>query len=123
MTRLGQKPWDEDDTGQQVVPKQKSSDEEGCLGRGETEKEVILWGAIYLLICSLFNDAFSVSQDYSVEWKGDIWMMSLKNVEGSGRGEAFAWKDRGKPRKISVSIAGLRSEIWTLDFPNMKQNC
>jgi hypothetical protein len=32
-------------------------------------------------------------------------------------------KDCGKPRKTSVRIAGLRSEIWTRDIPNTKQEC
>jgi hypothetical protein len=50
-------------------------------------------------------------------------------MERSGRGltegtiPVYSWRDWGKPRKSSVSIAGLRAEIWTRDFPNTKQEC
>jgi hypothetical protein len=33
------------------------------------------------------------------------------------------WKGWGKPRKTSVTVAGIRTEIWTLDFTNTKQEC
>jgi hypothetical protein len=63
---------------------------------------------IYLLICSLFNNAFSVTQTslYSIGWKGNKWNMNLK---GRGRKRllpylgsipTFAWRDWEKPRTI-----------------------
>jgi hypothetical protein len=33
----------------------------------------------------------------------------------------FACRDWGKPENISVTIAGLRVEIWTCDLPNTVQ--
>jgi hypothetical protein len=50
---------------------------------------------------------------YSVEWKGDKWMMNWIGFERSGRPiPAFAWRDWGKPWKTSVRKVGLRAEIW-----------
>jgi hypothetical protein len=49
-------------------------------------------------------------------------------MEGSDRGlikgtiTAFAWRDWGKSRKILISMAGLRAEIWTRYIPNTKQD-
>jgi hypothetical protein len=50
-------------------------------------------------------------------------------MEASGRGliwgtiPKFAWRDWGKLRKSSVAIPGLRTETWTRDLPNTKQEC
>jgi hypothetical protein len=73
----------------------------------------------FFVFCGLFRDS-------NIEWKGDIWIG--RYVEGSGCGwiqdiPAFNWKDWGKPRKITVRAAGLRSGIWTWDLPNRKQEC
>jgi hypothetical protein len=52
-----------------------------------------------------------------------------KYVEGSGRGLiwdailAFAWRDSRKPRKTSVGISCLHSEILTPDLSNTNQEC
>jgi hypothetical protein len=45
---------------------------------------------------------------------------------GSGRGlildtiPALDWKNWGKPQKTSVSLAGLRAEIWMQDNPDFQ---
>jgi hypothetical protein len=50
-----------------------------------------------------------------------------KDLEASGRHlikdttPELTWRDRGKPRKISIPITGLRAEIWTQELPNTKQ--
>jgi sensor histidine kinase YesM len=48
----------------------------------------ILTNLIYLFICSLFNDAFSISRRYSVEWEDedDSEQGIGKDVEESGCG-------------------------------------
>jgi Fe-S cluster biosynthesis and repair protein YggX len=49
------------------------------------------------------------------------------DVRGSGRENIWdiipepAWSDWVKPRKTTVSITGLKLEVWNLDVLNMKQ--
>jgi hypothetical protein len=82
---------------------------------------------IYLFVLNLatFSQLLKL---YSVEWKGDKWMMNWK-----GRARKRSWPN---PRycpdiqleglrnttKTSVGIVGLRAEIWTLDLPNTKHS-
>jgi hypothetical protein len=46
----------------------------------------------------------------------------VKYLKGSGHGiiEALAWRNSGKPRKISVRIVGVRAKIQTELLPNTK---
>jgi hypothetical protein len=56
---------------------------------------------------------------------GEWW--TEKDVEGSGRGlilrhnPGICVELLNKPRKTSISIAGLLPEIWTRDLTNTKQ--
>jgi hypothetical protein len=46
-------------------------------------------------------------------------------MEGSGRGllvPEFAWRDLENPRKNSVTITGIRAEIWTRNLQDTKQD-
>jgi hypothetical protein len=55
--------------------------------------------------------------------------MNRKGCGRSGRGlikwniPALAFLDRGKPRKTSIRVQGPRTEIWTRNLPNIKQEC
>jgi hypothetical protein len=85
---------------------------------------------VYLFICSLFNDLFSENKYslYSVEWKGDKWMMNLKGLARNRPWPVFFWyypsfrlEGLRKPTKTLVGIADLRPEIWTHGLPYAKQ--
>jgi hypothetical protein len=71
----------------------------------------------YLLICSLYNDAFQKLILYKVEWKGDKWMIKWKwfgrkrllpNLRSPPE---IVWRNWVKLRKTSVRIASLQSAL------------
>jgi hypothetical protein len=57
-----------------------------------------------------------------------LWCIAVtvRNISQDGSElecTVFVWRDRGKLRKTSVGIVGLRVEIWSRGFPNMKYEC
>jgi hypothetical protein len=51
-----------------------------------------------------------------------------RGVQGSGRGlyqdiPAFAWRDWGKQRKLSIKIDGVPAEIRTRHLSNASREC
>jgi hypothetical protein len=75
-----------------------------------------------LRIVVYFTTLFQLRRLYSVEWKGDNWIMKL-----NGFGKKRSWpifkvlyrhsSELEKPRKTSVRTAGLQARIWTRDVP------
>jgi hypothetical protein len=78
-------------------------------------------------MCSLFNNAFSVTYDYieSNERMIGEWCIEKEAVVAYFQStvQEFALRNRGKPWKTSVRIAVLWAEIWTWDIPDTKQEC
>jgi hypothetical protein len=60
---------------------------------------------------------------YSVECKGEKWMMNWKDLEGSGSGLRHSHGEAQEIHEKPASTAGLRAEIWIRDLPKMKQEC
>jgi hypothetical protein len=71
----------------------------------------------------LYNDVIN-NTDY-ISSNGsmiiDPWIVT--DVDGSGRYRHLSEDSEGKPRKISITIAGFQAMIWTQDLQTMKQAC
>jgi hypothetical protein len=88
----------------------------------------VVYRNLYILIVYL-TTLSQYLRLYGIERKYYMWTMNRK---GCGRKwswstlsnyTAFAWRSWGKPRKTSVTIAGLRAEILTRILLNTKQGC
>jgi hypothetical protein len=85
------------------------------------KKSVRAWNWCRWLV--VFNDAFQLLRLYSVEWKGDVWMMSWKGAGGKRSWPNFKVLFQSLPggaeenRKDLSRLAGLRAEISIRDFP------
>jgi hypothetical protein len=78
-------------------------------------------------ICSLFNDAFSVTQTIQrlMKWQANDKLERIRKeavvAQCKVLSPTLAERNWVKPRKSSVRIAGLRAKIWIRVLPNTKQ--
>jgi hypothetical protein len=81
---------------------------------------------IIIFICSLFNDALSVTKTIQRRMKG--WYVNCE-LEGSGRRlilrnyPGIRQEGLRKTTKTSDRMASRLAEMWKRDLPNTKQEC
>jgi hypothetical protein len=91
----------------------------------------IFFGNIHFNIIMHSYSTYKTVTDFVRSWndhenRGRVIITPASYSVGSGfksllgEGLSVNWI---KPRKTSVRITGLRTEIWTRDFPNVKQEC
>jgi hypothetical protein len=70
---------------------------------------------VYLMMLSIAQTIQTRNTGWFINWKGYTKKKSWQYHS------TFSWIDQGNPWKISVRIVGLLAEIWTHDFPDMKE--
>jgi hypothetical protein len=78
-----------------------------------------------LFVCSSLTTLFQWLGLYSVEWRGDEWVMNWKGCGKKQSWHTFMWcssicLEGLSKTTTNLRISGLRAKIWSRDLPNTK---